>query len=280
MRGHLREGRERTERVLGLPNASAHPSAYLRALEAAGGVTYWMGDMPATETHYTKRLELARATGDGMKIANALYDLSFVYVLPATDLDRGRDLLEEALALFQKAGDRGAIAKTLWALSANYVGHQEWERAIAIVPDVIATFRALGNRFGLGWALHNLGIVSVRVGRFSDARTAFTESIGIFASSNDLSGVVLLLNDFAELAAAQGHEDRALRLIGAARPIQQQTGNALADVWRDENTAYALEIRALLARVDDRRRDVIFAEGATLSREDAIAFALSERDAP
>ena len=276
MRGHLQEGRERTERVLSLPGADGHGDAYVRALEAAGGITYWLGDLETTERTYAKRLELARASGDPGAIANALYDLSFMYIVPGRDLDDGQALLEEALALFRATADAGGVAKTLWALSASYVGRQEWDRAAEIIPDVVAAFRTMDNRFGLGWALHNLGIVSVRRGDFAAGRAAFTESVAIFDGASDVSGMVLLLHDFAELAAAQGQEDRALRVLGAARALQERTGMALADVWRDENTQWASETRALLARADTARRDALMAEGAALTPEGALAFALAD----
>lgn len=276
MRGHLHEGRERVGRVLSMPGAETHRAAYLRALEASGGISYWMGDLPATEATYSKRLELARATGDALAIANALYDLSFVYVLPGRVVEKGDVLLQEAIGLFRAAGDRAGVAKTLWALSASYISRGEWQRSADVVPEVIATFRELGNRFGLGWALHNLGILKVRLGSYAEARAALAEGIGIFRQAGDLSGIVLYLHDFAELAAAQGQEDRSLRLFGAARTVQQATGAQLADVWRDENTPFAVELRGLLQRAEPARREALEAEGAALSRDDAIAFALAD----
>jgi predicted ATPase len=280
MRGHLHEGRQRTERILSLPGAEAHTDAYLGALEAAGGVTYWIGDMAATEATYGKRLELARSSGDDLAIANALYDLSFVHTISATDIPRGRALLEQALALFRDAGDRGGTARALWALTSSYVATGEWQRALDVVPEVIRTFRETGNRFQLGWAVHNLGIASVRSGSLAEARDAFTESLGIFRESGDVTGYVLLLHDFAELAAAERRYDRALRLYGAGRALQQRTGSALADVWSGSATPYTMDLRALLDSIPADRRDLLMAEGATLSDDAALEFALSDRDAP
>src|SRR6185503_7998025 len=51
-RGHLREGLQRVRRVLDDPASHAHPVAREAALEAAGGLSYWLGEMTATNSNY------------------------------------------------------------------------------------------------------------------------------------------------------------------------------------------------------------------------------------
>src|SRR4029079_16620524 len=48
MRGHLIEARDRISRAREMPDADAHPTALARALGAAGGIAYWLGDHPAS----------------------------------------------------------------------------------------------------------------------------------------------------------------------------------------------------------------------------------------
>ncbi|HVS63088.1 MAG TPA: hypothetical protein VMT85_06240, partial [Thermoanaerobaculia bacterium] len=280
MRGHLAEGRQRTERILALPGAETHPEGYLRALEAAGGIAYWQGDPAATERSYTRRLEVARATGDGLKIANALYDLSFVYIVPNRDAEFAMAMLNEALASFRAAGDRAGVAKTLWALSTEYFNRLDWLKAAEILDEVVGTFRELDDRFGLGWALHSLGVVRIRLGAVDQARAAFTEGLELFRDAGDVSGIVLFFFDFAELAAAQGRDERGLRLFGAGQALKDRTGTQLAEYLREENAPFTLSVRALLERADPQRQAALAAEGAALSQEDAIAYAFSEADVP
>jgi len=280
MRGHLQEGRERTERILSLPAAETHADAYLRALEAAGGIAYWQGDLARTEQTYAKRLELARATGDPLKIADGLYDMSFVYTIPDREVDRAIAMLDEALASFRVAGDRAGVAKTLWAMSNAYFNHEQWARAAETLREVVATFRELDNRFGLAWALHSLGVAMVRLKAMDEARAAFSEGLELFTRAGDLSGIVLFFYDFAELAAAQRRDERAMRLFGAGQTLKDRTGTQLADFLREENRPFSLEVIALLERIGAEQKARLTAEGAALSQERAIAFALSEADAP
>ena len=88
MRGHIVEGRTRLDRVLAMPQWSDEPApARLRALEAAGGLAYWGGDLVAAGMHYRAAVEVARALGDDAELANALYNLFFAR-RPARDAER------------------------------------------------------------------------------------------------------------------------------------------------------------------------------------------------
>lgn len=280
MRGHLAEGRQRTERILSLAGAETPRDAYLRALEAAGGVAYWQGDMDATERVYTLRLKVARAAGDRLEVANALYDLSFIYVLPDRDRQVATTMLDEALATFRAAGDRAGVAKTLWVLSSAYFNRAEWTQAAEVLGEVVGTFRELDDRFGLGWALHSLGTAQLRLGVLDLAGAAYVEGLKLFRDAGDLSGIVLFFYDFAELATAGGEDDRALRLVGAGQALMDRTGTQLADYLREENAPFTVEVRALLERTDAERRQALGAEGAAMSMDQAIEYALASEPAP
>jgi predicted ATPase/class 3 adenylate cyclase len=280
MRGHLAEGRQRTDRVLAVPAAPGRMPAYLGALEASGGVAYWMGDIPATEAIYIKRLEVARRFGDPLKIADALYDISFIYTLPDRDSAKALQILDEAVEKFRAAGDRAGVAKTQWARANTLFNTRQFGDAVAVLEEVVRTFREVDNRFGLAWALHSLGVGRIRLGQKGDARAAFTEGLELFSRAGDLSGMVLFFYDFAELAAAQGRDDRALRLFGAGTALKDRTGTQLADYLREENRPFSLEILALLERTDPAHKETLGAEGGALSQDRAVAYALGDEDVP
>jgi tetratricopeptide (TPR) repeat protein len=188
-------------------------------------------------------------------------------------------MLDEALAGFRAAGDRAGSAKALWALSNSYFNREEWTKAVQTLEEVVAVFRQLDNRFGLAWALHSLGVGQIRLDALAEARAAFAEGLEVFRDAGDVSGLILFFYDFAELAGAQRRDDRALRLFGAGTALKDRTGTQLADYLRQENRPFSIEIIGLLERTDPARKDALMAEGAALSQEAAIEFALSERDA-
>jgi len=279
-RGHLAEGRQRTERILAIPGIEKHGIRYLKALEAAGGVTYWQGDLDATEVTYKQRLALARELGDEIELANALYDLSFVYLVPGKEVDAGEALLNDALAIFRRRGDRAGIAKTLWGLAGLYGQRGRYDEAARVTAEVIPIFREQKNHFGLAWALHMAGVSHMRLGRPEEARATLAEGMHLFVEAGDVSGIILYLFDHAELAASGGRTDRALRLYGAMTALREATGSQLSISWEAPTSEAGRLIRELNARTEPALRDRLTAEGARLSQETAIAFALSERDAP
>jgi hypothetical protein len=81
MRGYLAEGRERARRALELPHAAEHPEVLEKAVEAAGGIAYWQGDMEGSRELYARQEELAAQRGDERGQALAIYNRSMTYAL-------------------------------------------------------------------------------------------------------------------------------------------------------------------------------------------------------
>ncbi|MDQ4006131.1 MAG: adenylate/guanylate cyclase domain-containing protein, partial [Actinomycetota bacterium] len=164
MRGHLREAAERFRSVLTLPGTEAHPEARAEALEGAGGTSYWMGEWGAAETYYLECLDLRRGVGDPKAIADAAYNLSFVYTVPPEplrDIDRARPFLQEALDAYRSLDDRRGIANVQWALSNLHIVHKQHRETVARAREAFDLFEEVGDRFGAAWAAHSVGMSSV-----------------------------------------------------------------------------------------------------------------------
>src|SRR4029077_7571698 len=138
-RGHLRVAIQPGKRVLEDPASRAHPTEREAALEAAGGLGYWLGDFAATQASYQEAVALARASGDPRRISNALYNLSFLPVWAELEKDvnkRATDadaLIDEALALARQVGDRAAVPRCLWA-RANAISYLRNDVVGALPP--------------------------------------------------------------------------------------------------------------------------------------------------
>ncbi|MGZ8602189.1 MAG: ATP-binding protein, partial [Actinomycetota bacterium] len=122
MRGHLHEGRERIDEALAMPGLDELPALHADALEAAGGVAYWMADWASADTRYAECLDLRREAGDPVPLAEAAYNLACVATYAASpfrSVERADQLLAEALEIFRAQDDRLGIAKVLWASGGN-----------------------------------------------------------------------------------------------------------------------------------------------------------------
>lgn len=277
MRGHLREAAERFRNVLGLPGSSENPVARAEALEGAGGVSYWMGDWDAAEAYYGECLELRRAQGDDKRIADAAYNMAFVYTVPPEprrDVSRSRPLLQEALDRYRALDDRRGIANVLWALSNIHLVSEGWRECADTAAEALAIFDELGDRFGAAWAAHTVGLALTALGEKADGRSSFERAMGMFTEAGDITGIGLVLNDFAVLAATERDFERGIRLRAAAEVIERQAGQGLVS---NLDSYYSWVPDVSDSDIPPEEQSRLRAEGEALSTEEAVAYALGER---
>jgi predicted ATPase/class 3 adenylate cyclase len=226
MRGHLMEGSERTEQVIDLLTDGADPRLRWRALSAGGGLAYWQADWTTASRHYQSALELAEAHEDRGLLAESLYNLSFVYSVPRSDLPRAMELAQRALDVYRGLDDRDGVAKTLWALGiiANSPPEPQPDEALTYYADAGVLFEELGNRPMLAWARFMSADVHVAEQRAEEARRLTLEALQIFVDLGDLSGYALCLHGLAVLEWVEGRRGSAARLAAAAQTIARSSG--------------------------------------------------------
>jgi predicted ATPase/class 3 adenylate cyclase len=271
MRGHLREGRARLDAILAMPGARDDVAIRARAVEAAGGVAYWQGDLDASAIFYDECLELARRDGEPRGLANALYNAAFPSTVTGTDLVKSQVLLEEALPIFRQLGDSAGEARCLWALGICYYRGDELAAAVSALDGSIAIFRQLGDQFGLGWALFVRANVALKSGDPVIAKSFATEGLRIFAHAADPSGATLLLATLAGVARREGDGVRAARLSGASEAQEVSSGAGIGsqvesmEGYRTVDAASEAEVKAR-------------ADGKAMTLQQAIDYALAESD--
>ena len=163
VRGHLVEARRRIERIMELPGmADQAPDLMARAFEAAGGITYWQGDVRAAHRFYSAALEAAQLSGDAQLIARATYNFGFAPLDQARATDAlyaaGEQSFEDSLGLFTALGDEKGIADASWALAiANAAAGKDRSVAIRHAEEALTRYRRIGDPFGTGWAAYMIG---------------------------------------------------------------------------------------------------------------------------
>lgn len=268
MRGHLHEGRARLETILAIPGSDHNPDARARALEAAGGIAYWQGDMPAAIVFYDECLDLRRAGDDRRELANAIYNASFPTMVDRRDLNRSQVLLEEALPVYRELADDAGISGCQWAIGnllyfkANYVD------AIPALDEAIGLFRKAGNHFGLGWALHTRALCALRTDDVAGAGNYVGEGLGLFSNAGDVTGIALMLDDASEVAMMEGDRTRAIQLASAATVHQATSGAGLGTLLNLEERRSRREDVA--GEADERA----WTQGQAMTIEQAVAVAL------
>jgi predicted ATPase/class 3 adenylate cyclase len=275
MRGHLREARERLSRLLSLPPGSAGPEARALALEGAGGVHYWMGDMESARRYYEECLTLRRGQGDPQAVAEALYNIGFAVLYEDQDRRNGeeaRKVFEEALANFRELGDEGGMARALWAISNATLVMRDYEGTLAPLRQGLEIHRRLGRRFDVAWSLFLEGLSLLHMERTDEARASLRESLSILAEANDLSGIPLVLWGMSALAIEESDGSKAVRLAAAAAAVEASTGVGLVGI-NEELEEWEERRRALVTAEEHER---LWNEGLAMSTEEAVRLALGE----
>jgi tetratricopeptide (TPR) repeat protein len=184
---------------------------------------------------------------------------------------RALALLEDSIAGFRALGDRVGTADALNNLANALLKVGEMARAAETGEEALALQRHAENGVGIAFVLHSLGYVALHEGDLELARARLEECLVLFQELGDLSRIGDSLEGLAHIAAGRGDDRRAVVLWAAGESIRTEAGHAM------ESPEAALHETAL-SRVRFRLGEAPFAaawaEGAALTPEDAVAYAL------
>lgn len=271
IRGHLHEAEERLADALALQGGETRSRA--KALEAAGGVAYWLADMERALDRYQQSLDLMRELGDQAEIADALVNLGYPYAYKSdNDVKRADELFIESLSISEELGDQAGIAKALYGrASARWIA-EDWTGARQYFDQSLQLFQVVDESFLRAWALYMMGNVEIGDGQPEAARPLLEEGVQLFAEVGDLTGVLFNLDLFIALALQDRQGERAIQLLGASTRLRESSGAALADLSRRELPG----LEEVLDRLGPDRVEELMAEGQAMSLDEVVADVLTE----
>jgi predicted ATPase/class 3 adenylate cyclase len=264
MRGHVLEGWRRADRVLAMPGFPPEGSvARLRALEAAGGLAYWGGDLSVAGTYYATAEDEARRLGDDAEVANALYNRFFAregISDPASwreAMTTEARLLEEAIEIWQRLGDEGGVAKGLWGLGEFHTYRGEYPEAEQALSRALAIFERRGDQFWIAWTVFTRAVALSEMGNVVAAAADMATALRAFRAAGDVSGLALGITAVASALLLAGRPLDAYRIKGAADRLIGETGVHLAQLGVTAEVPtpdLATSDPALIEALDEGRR--------------------------
>src|SRR5215212_8524655 len=132
----------------------------------------------------------------------------------------------------------------------------------------------------MAWALYDMGWTLTSLRDYPEARESLQESLAIFEEFGEKDGAAWVLERLAVLAASEGPADRATtwlsvaQLYGAAAALREATGAPLPPVL---HACYERPQTAARSALGEDRFAAAWAEGRSMSMEDAVAWALERR---
>lgn len=184
--------------------------------------------------------------------------------------------LEESLAIHKQLGER-RIFGSLQMLGVLHFKLGNYPLALQYLNESLALTQHSGAIATGYWTFVHLGYAHLRMGDLEEATAIFTKSVGQFNDVQEYMGIVYTLEGVASLAVRREQADRAVRLFAFAdgmrvalhdpRPFSEQ-----ADVEQD--------LVAIREMIDEETFTAVYAEGQTMTMEEAIAYALESEDLP
>ncbi len=249
------------------PARRESPDLREAALDAGGGIAYWQGDVLPARAWYEEAVELARASGDDARIANAIYNVTFTFTLGREDQLAARRLAEEAVEIYRRLGDEAGIGRALWGLANAHYFFADFGEGLGFAREALEIFRRIGDRFMTGWCLYIIAINNLTLDP-AITRAALEEALPLFTEIEDKSGYALIFDAFAALYWTEGDVDRAVRLAGYSSATEASTGTGLAKMNREFAGFYPATLTS------DPALAASFAAGQGMTVEQATQVAL------
>jgi DNA-binding NarL/FixJ family response regulator len=186
-------------------------------------------------------------------------------------------MLEGARTGFRAAGDPLGEFDTLILLSAATFFLDD-PRLEGFSQQGLALAERYGALSSKAYALWSVGIQRWRAGLLDQAISTLRESVALFLTMHDLTGISFGVQALSWCAAFASPDAAAARLMGAAQAVWRTSGAKV-----DETNAYGMfdqrSAQKIREAVGDAELDAAFAEGAAYSFEQAVNLALGEQDA-
>jgi predicted ATPase len=267
--GYLREGRGWLERSLAMGAEGLERAEILGGL---GWICRAMGDRVGAAAAAEERLRLAQALGDAKNLSAAL-GLQAVLAEGREDLALAEELHQASIATSRALGAAGRPERHVGDFAEFLVRHGRYGEAKYLLKECLTTARQRGDTFLVGRSTAVIGALTLIEGRPADALPLLSEGMQVLYGFRERYGTLYCLALLAETFAALGGAETGARLVGAADAQIEETGLALLGILVRRRDATVTDLRAALG---DARFATLHAEGAAMSFDEAVEYALHE----
>jgi tetratricopeptide (TPR) repeat protein len=221
-------------------------------------------------------LRAYQAVGDEWGIGQARAELGRVSLMDR-EFETAQQVLEEAIVMDRRAGNPWNIATTLRSLGDAALCQGDPTRAGAYYAESLALFQDLGDRVRQAPVLRSLGHVARAGGQHELARHYYRRALLLGQEVSSEPTVAWCLSGLAGLAIAEGIPDRGAILFGTVVELVSRIHRPMPPADEAEQERYLARAGTLLG---EERLAAGMATGRALSREVAVAFALSSLPDP
>ena len=243
-----------------------------KVLNAASKMSFALGDYDAGKEYGWEGLDLAQHSGDTLTHAWIITTLCTNLAAFEEQRQLSVELLEEAIALFEVAGDEAGKARSYLYFGELNRALGKYDQAKEGYDRCLMINRRIGNNREIGMPIANLSYVAMHRKNYKQAEKLACEGLGILAEFMSKYYMAIGLAMLAGPLAAQKYPERAAVLMGASNGILDTLGACQQPGDQIEFDRYIDIIRAQL---DDDKYEQALAKGAAMSFEEALDYALA-----
>lgn len=270
LRGYLHEGRRWLDQTLARPEP-VDPALRGRVLRGAGVIARTQGDLAAATALISEGLKIAKVLDDTLGVALAVNSLGVLF-FNQSDYEQAGRHFAESLTLYQALGDQRRVAVALNNLGNIAYKSGDLDRAGELY---LAGLRILTEDVV---DQQTLALIKVNLGEIARVRKAYSEAVAllyesatIYSELNGLEGMLLCLNNLAEIAIDQQHGLLAARLLGAEDALYERIGAVRSP---DLAADYARQVAALHQQISQIEATTARLEGRATPIDQILSQAL------
>ncbi|MPY99191.1 MAG: hypothetical protein GEU97_14560 [Actinophytocola sp.] len=274
--GLTSEGRRWLER--GLAAGSEPSAARARALWVCGYLCTIQEDVTAARQMATECQSHADQLDDPDAAAWAV-QLTGMIAMSAGELARTSEALSDALHRHRENDNPLGILDTSFYLVAVTALLRDLDRAVHIAEDAIALCDSLRERWLRSYMLWDLSLVAWQQNDYGRAAASAMAGLRLAREFNEQWVIAFCFEILAWTAHGERKLPRAARLLGAADRLWRRIGAPLFGM-RHLVTFHHEQQDQVREALGGRRFDAEFSDGVLMPTDDAIVFALDERELP
>jgi len=243
--------------------------AYAMALGST--ICGFLGEIDTAQTWSKESTDLSRQHGFAFVLATVVGMEMFLAVLMNRPVPPGFG--EETIRTARASGNPWALAMALTNVGRVKMAYGNPAEALPYFEEAAALFQKIRDPSMYNSSRSEMGHLFRKQGRYAEAAAVYRETIYTFQDLGQRAAVAHELECFAYMAAAQGQNERAARLLGAAEALRELTKS---DMTAMERRDYEPAVSGLRAHMDRAALAKAWAEGRAMEMKQAIAFALGQ----
>jgi non-specific serine/threonine protein kinase len=274
-RGDHRTGQSASQQAAALARQLDDPLQLARALNFLGLSSAFLGDVALGFDSLHESEALCRKFGYEDELASVLQSLAYITleIHGEKAAEQLQSYMEESLALSRGSADPEAAVRTegILARLAFYRGDMGEARKHADL--MLDLHREMGDQLSVIGHQSAMAHVARQMGNYKEALALYRETLPDWQKIGHRGAVAHQLECIAYIAKAREEGERAIRLMSAAEALRRASSSPRTPQERIE---YERELEGLRAGMDEKTFDLLWAEGQSMTMDQAIDFAMAE----